>query len=417
MRYPTELKIIKMKVSVFSFLFSVGSLVGINFSAAQGFDCRTDRKIDEQIICSDQELSRLDVLYNQAYNVARRNTGPSTADLARSLNRERRECGANRNCIRSVQIRSIEAMQRLAGTASPPVPSTSTASVPITSAQVAKAGNSVGSAMQATQIVVQNSTSETAELKNQITQLAAIIREKQNSQSQNQEIQNKPVSAAAYSSDEVNIDLVAERLEQAARNRTSYITPIRPDDRDLGRTARSASEAFPKVPFYIPGTAESGRFWIEPRVGDTGQLQYDLTFVDPQAGVDQRRAVIDLTPSHLEKMKNSVAKLSEWSEIAHKNELRRAYRKRVDCFPEVSCPREGEKIDGRASTEIIFIVNDDGSTAGRIQRNKGRFDEGYNISIKSARLLASYIKYVQSRAEKEYVAGTRTAADIDAMFK
>lgn len=65
----------------------------------------------------------------------------------------------------------------------------------------------------------------------------------------------------------------------------------------------------------------------------------------------------------------------------------------------------------------MFIVSDDGSTAGRIQRNKGRYDEGYNISIKSSQLLASYLKYVQSRGERDFAAGTRTAADLDAMFK
>ena len=177
------------------------------------------------------------------------------------------------------------------------------------------------------------------------------------------------------------------------------------------------SEKFPKVPFYIPGTLESGRFWIEPRVSDSGTLHYNMVFVEPNASVDRRRAVIDLSPEQLERMKSSILKLSQWSSIAHQNEIHRSYRKRVDCFPETACPREGEKIEGKSSTEIVFIVNEDGSTAGRIQRNKGRYDEGYNISIKSARLLASYLGYVQSRAQRDYEAGMRTMSDLDLMFK
>ncbi|PIK72605.1 hypothetical protein CS379_13020, partial [Methylobacterium frigidaeris] len=143
----------------------------------------------------------------------------------------------------------------------------------------------------------------------------------------------------------------------------------------------------------------------------------DMVFVDPRASVDQKRAVIDLTPEQLDRMKLAIAKISLWSEIAHRNEVRRHYRKRVDCFPEASCPRDGDKIDGKSSTEVVFFVNEDGSTGGRIQRNKGRYDEGYNVSVKSARLLASYLSYVQSRGERDYAAGTRTAADLDAMFR
>ena len=103
-------------------------------------------------------------------------------------------------------------------------------------------------------------------------------------------------------------------------------------------------------------------------------------------------------------MKLAIAKISLWSDIAHRNEVRRHYRKRVDCFPDASCPRDGDKIDGKSSTEIVFFVNEDGSTGGRIQRNNGRYDEGYNVSVKSARLLASYLGYVQSRGERDYAA-------------
>ncbi|WP_245442677.1 SH3 domain-containing protein [Methylobacterium terrae] len=274
---------------------------------------------------------------------------------------------------------------------------------------------------QTTQIVVQSGEAETARLRGQVAQLTALVRANQ----EKQERREREAAAAARPAPEAERPFADEdalaglsaRFEQATANRASYLTPTRPDDQDLGRTARAASEQFPKVPYYIPGTRESGRFWIEPRVGDTGRLSYDLVFVDPRAGVDQKRAVIDLTPEQLDRMKLAVGKISSWSDIAHRNEVRRHYRKRVDCFPEAACPRDGDKIDGQSSTEIVFFVNEDGSTGGRIQRNKGRYDEGYNVSVKSARLLASYLGYVQSRGERDYAAGTRTAADLDVMFR
>ncbi|WP_245447614.1 SH3 domain-containing protein [Methylobacterium sp. 17Sr1-1] len=277
---------------------------------------------------------------------------------------------------------------------------------------------------QTTQVVVQTGEAEAVRLRGQVEQLTALVRANQ----EKQERREREAAAAARqaaqaeaerlpAADEDALAGLSARFEQAAANRASYLTPTKPDDQDLGRTARAASEQFPKVPYYIPGTRESGRFWVEPRVGDTGRLSYDMVFVDPRAGVDQKRSVIDLSPDQLDRMKQAIGKISLWSEIAHRNEVRRHYRKRVDCFPEASCPRDGDKIDGKSSTEIVFFVNEDGSTGGRIQRNKGRYDEGYNVSVKSARLLASYLGYVQSRGERDYAAGTRSAADLDAMFK
>lgn len=275
---------------------------------------------------------------------------------------------------------------------------------------------------QPTPVVVPTNDAETARLRGQVEQLAALMRSSQDRQDREAVAARQAMAAktepdSLSAADEDSLAALGDRFEQAATNSASYLTPTKPDDRDLGRTARAASEQFPKVPFYIPGTRESGRFWVEPRVSDAGKLFYDMVFVDPRAGVDQKRAVIDLTPEQLEQMKVGIIKLAQWSAIAHRNEVRRSYRKRVDCFPAAECPRENEKIEGKSSTEIMFIVSDDGSTAGRIQRNKGRYDEGYNISIKSSQLLASYLKYVQSRGERDFAAGTRTAADLDAMFK
>lgn len=277
-------------------------------------------------------------------------------------------------------------------------------------------------AAQATQIVVQSADGETARLRGKVEELTALMRANQERQDREAKAQQSSISASTDSVssapvDEEALGAMSERFEQAAANRAFYLTPTLPDDQNLGRTARAASEQFPKVPFYIPGTRESGRFWVEPRVSDSGALFYDVVFVDPRASVDQKRAVIDLDPAQLDRLKVAVAKLISWSAVAHQNQVRRSYRKRVDCFPELSCPPEGEKIEGKSSTEVIFIVHEDGSTAGRIQRNKGRYDEGYNVSIKSARLLASYLHYVQSRGEREYAAGTRTAADLDRLFR
>jgi hypothetical protein len=89
----------------------------------------------------------------------------------------------------------------------------------------------------------------------------------------------------------------------------------------------------------------------------------------------------------------------------------------VTCFPLAECPPDGEKVENKSSTEIRFNVYEDGSTAGRIQRNKGRFVEGYNISIDSALLLQAYLQYVIAEAKLEFKSGTQDKKAIDALFQ
>ena len=177
-----------------------------------------------------------------------------------------------------------------------------------------------------------------------------------------------------------------------------YLTSIKPNDRDLYLTARKASEIYPKIPYYIPGTKETGEFWVEPSVSDSGELQFGFKFVDIDSSVEKVRETIVMTLPEIEEAQKALFKLHAWSEIAHQQKLRRNYEKRVTCFPLSECPPDGERVDGKASTEIRFNVYEDGSTAGRIQRNKGLFVEGYNVSIDSAMLLEAYLSHVIKEA-------------------
>ena len=198
----------------------------------------------------------------------------------------------------------------------------------------------------------------------------------------------------------------------------SYSTPIRPDDAELGVTARRASETYPKVPYYIPGTKEMGEFWIEPTVSDNGVLIFRFKFVDVKSTAAEKvRASIDMKPEEMEITQKGLLKVGANSRLAHEKRIRRKVDVRVDCFPVADCPPEGKKIDGKASTELIFSINEDGSTSGRIQRNKGRFEEGYNFSVKSGLLLQAYMNHVLTEGKAEFEAGSASQDDIKNMFR
>lgn len=220
-------------------------------------------------------------------------------------------------------------------------------------------------------------------------------------------------------------EAISERLtelqasyEQKAKALAGYATPIRPDDGDLGITARKASEIYPKIPYYIPGTRETGEFWVEPVVSDNGALRFRFNFVDVSSSAAEKvRSMIDMSPEELERTRRALLKIGADSKLAHDRKIRRKLDARVECFPEADCPPEGQKIDMKASTEIIFSINEDGSTSGRIQRNKGRFEEGYNVSVKSGLLLQAYLNHVLTEGQAEYDAGTASTEDLKNIFR
>ena len=150
---------------------------------------------------------------------------------------------------------------------------------------------------------------------------------------------------------------------------------------------------------------------------DKGELRFEFKFIDNQAMVEKIRGQIDMNLAEIADAQKALFKLHNWSEVAHQQKLRKNYEKRVTCFPAAECPADGDRLDGKSSTEIRFNVYEDGSTAGRIQRNKGRFIEGYNVSIDSAMLLQAYLNHVIKEAKAEYQSGTQDKKALDQLFQ
>ena len=265
-------------------------------------------------------------------------------------------------------------------------------------------------------LVVVGLASDMADLSGQVDLLKIVLSEQQ-----------KLLDAKQGSSDAVGESIVAirDRIKELSEKRSKkaaelskYPTPVHPDDSNLGITARKASEIYPKVPYYIPGTKEEGEFWIEPVVSNVGALTFSFKFVDAKSNAAEKvRSSIEMTPDELLKTRDALLKIASNSKMAHEKKIRRVFSTRITCFPDADCPPEGKKIDGKASTELIFSINEDGSTSGRIQRNKGKFEEGYNVSIPSGLLLQAYINHVLSEGKAEFEAGSATQEDLKNIFK
>jgi hypothetical protein len=94
------------------------------------------------------------------------------------------------------------------------------------------------------------------------------------------------------------------------------------------------------------------------------------------------------------------------------------WQQRLVHIPSVGpSPLDGECVDGKASTEIRFNVYEDGATAGSIQRDKGRFVEGHNVSIETAMLLQAYLAHVIRQARMEFASGVQDKKSLDQLFQ
>ena len=196
-------------------------------------------------------------------------------------------------------------------------------------------------------------------------------------------------------------------------SKSKYGVPIKPSNANLGVTAAKASEVFPRVPYYIPGTEEIGEMWIKPYVSNGGELLYDFNFVDKTAEFGKIKDTIVLSANNIGTVSTALVKVNKWSDQALEKNLRRRFEKSAACFPQEMC---GRSEVGNTSTDIIFMLYEDGSTAAKIQQNKGRFKSGYNVSVESGLLLAAYSDYMIEIGSKEFEAATMTDAELDAVF-
>jgi len=192
-----------------------------------------------------------------------------------------------------------------------------------------------------------------------------------------------------------------------------FATPIRPSNANLSVSAFRAADTFPKIPYYVPGTNEFGEMLIVPRVSDEGALNYEFDFIDPVSSYAKVRDRIVVPHDEIEKLISGLEKVDEWTTVAQENNITRRVSKVASCFPEINC---GEKAVGKSSTEVVFQIYEDGATSGRIQRNKGQYVVGYNMSVESSILLGAYLIYMEEAGAKEFNIGVMTDDQVLELF-
>lgn len=246
------------------------------------------------------------------------------------------------------------------------------------------------------------------DIQNQIALLKTLLEH----QLSKDETPSKEIIAQAIDEAISKYEGIGEQLEETALR--EYQTPIYPQNANRTVTALKASEIFPKIPYYIPGTTEIGEMWVVPTVTDDGYLKFMFNFMDPIAEYGRVRESVDLESEELSAVAVALKKVERWSDKAQKSEIRRNFQKSALCFPESDCL---EKKPGNSSTEVIFAIYEDGSTAAKVQRNKGSFASGFNFSIESSMLLVAYLEYMAEVGSREFNAGSLTNDELNEMFQ
>ena len=220
-------------------------------------------------------------------------------------------------------------------------------------------------------------------------------------------------SVALTAFGELVSDIEAEIGSLKSIAKSDYNTSIRPNNPDTDLSAWQKSKNFPPVPYYVAGREGNGEFWLEPIVDDSGELLHRLNFIDPDEQTERIASNFDLTLDQLSEIRTALHKVYEWSETAKRNSVRKRFDKTAVCFPSDQCEA---KVKGNTSTQVDFLIYEDGATGARIVRNKGAFVEPYNMSIESAAMLVAYLDFVAEAATAEFNAGTLTEETLNDMF-
>lgn len=430
--------------------------------SAPSFDCNKASLPDEFAICQSPQLAELDNTMAAGYKFLKATKGKAFAEeLGRPFLKLRMACQGDTECISQRQIEAIQAYNMAGAPVSLPQWATNeddqqsevassnqentqaTQELSVAVQQNTQAQSEVAQATQATNQSIQENTAATqqvasavtsaaqlsaekademnkkiADLSAQIATLSKVLEEQKKQQASTTDAEEKPAIDQTIVAINVRIETLQKQYTEVDTVFSQYLTSITPNDRDLYLTARKASQLYPKVPYYIPGTSEIGEFWVEPKVTDAGELMFNFRLIDPAAENDTTRSLINMNLAQLEVTQSALFKLYKNSVIAHDKKIRENYTKRVACFPTDQCPEERQKGEkGKTSTEVLFMIYEDGSTGGKLQQNKGAFQEGVNFSIDSALLLQAYLAHVINEAKLEFESGTRTQKQLDDMFQ
>lgn len=372
-------------------------------AAGPSFDCSKASLPDEFAICASQELSELDNVIAAGYAFLRASTGNDNArKVGLPLLRMRQACQGNASCIRDRQIDAIKAYQQAGAPIS--LPAWATPNPQVSEPTIVQ---------NVTNVTVQNSiTALQADLDAKAISAAVLVDliNQQRILSGSSDISLFAITVLEQLGGQINEDI--QNLQAEAKSK--YGTPVRPNNGNSDLSARERSRNFPPVPYYVAGQEGNGEFWLEPLVKDTGELVYWLNFIDPEEQNERITSNFELSLDELSLVRTALDTVYEWSGTAKSNQIRRRYEKTAVCFPAAQCE---QKIQGNTSTQVDFLIYEDGATGARIIRNKGAFIETYNMSIESVALLAAYLDYVAAAAEAEFNAGTATEESLDALFK
>ena len=263
-------------------------------------------------------------------------------------------------------------------------------------------------------VLIVNLSGEASDIRGQIDLLQKMLSEQKALQAGGG---GGEIASQSIAEIETRISALRTKFHDKTAELSKYQTSIKPDDADMQISARRESEIQTKIPYFIPGTKETGEFWVEPFVADDGTLEFNFQFVDVGSLAPNKvRSAIRMDTDELIATKNALSKAGANSKKAHEKGIHREVQVRLACFPVSDCPPEGQKI-AKSSTEIIFEVHEDGSTAARIQRNKGAYEEGYDVSIQSAMLLQAYINHVVTTGTIEHSAGSMTSDQLKDLFR
>jgi hypothetical protein len=255
---------------------------------------------------------------------------------------------------------------------------------------------------------------EDLQLQHRQAQLAILrqIRARQESELSQLEGQQHELALMVIARLSDDIDTLQRSLATARSERIEGVFKAQ-DTASSHAAAREGKRWSPKVPFYIPGTSETGTMRLQVSIAEDGTAKHALQFIDDTSGIQAPRDSIALSREDLDELQRGLKKLHAWSTKARREQVRRIFSKPAACFPLKACAAG----DSGVSAQVLFTIYEDGATSGQIQLRKGRYQQPYNFSADNALLLQTYITQTLGNFDRSKLNAALSEKSLHEMFQ
>jgi hypothetical protein len=205
---------------------------------------------------------------------------------------------------------------------------------------------------------------------------------------------------------------IAESEQARGANTSAHLISGGDSRRETKADSAGESLVGKDVPYYLPGTRETGVVRLSAAISSQGASVYALRFYDEGSFAGSPREAVSLSRADIEELREGLEKVGRWSSQAQREGVRKIFSKSAVCVPRSRCQ---EQVGARLA--LNFVLYEDGATSAQIEVRKGSYQQPYNLSVENAAALRQHLASTLRRSDKHARNAALTTRDLNEKFQ